>query len=124
MTEKSKTKKSLVALIAAALSLGMFTVLPSSAQAAGCSLVAQSWQSGGNVVFRGGRVNCSNNSDTHVLAKRDVSFGPDQVFSNYLIRYGHGTITTRVGGTRGQQYYTETYSDTGAKTQSNRTVFR
>lgn len=56
-----------------ALSTGLFAGITASAQAAGsCRLVANAWMSGSRAEFQGGRLNCSNNSHTHVLAKRDV----------------------------------------------------
>jgi hypothetical protein len=121
---KETIKKTSVAFAALALSAGLFAGITASAQAAGsCRLVANAWMSGSTAEFQGGRLNCSNNSYTHVLAKRDVSLSPDQVFWDQAIPTGQGLRSGSVAGTRGHRYYTETYSATGAKMQSARVGF-
>lgn len=118
---KNNIKKISAIVASLALSGGLLAGIATSAQAAGsCRLVANAWMSGTTVQFQGGRLNCSNNSFTHVLAKRDITWSPDQVFWDQAIPNGQGLRSGSVAGTRGHRYYTETYSATGAKTQSAR----
>ncbi|MCI1660198.1 hypothetical protein [Bifidobacterium psychraerophilum] len=114
-------KKPLALVASSAMAIGLFTGLAATAQAAGCGLIAQaSMQGTSRAYFRGGRQGCSNNAFTHVLAKRDKTAAPDQVFWDQQIPNGQGIRTGTVAATRGHRYYTETYSSTGAKLQSAR----
>jgi hypothetical protein len=118
-------------IAAGVLSFGLFASLPAAAVASTveestvdtfgtCRLVADASRNSSNVYFYGGRLGCANGAYTHVLAKRDIRFSPDQIFWDQAIPSGNGMRSGSVRATAGHRYYTETYSSTGAKMQSGR----
>lgn len=118
-------------IAASVISFGLFASLPAAAVASTveestvdtfstCRLLADVRRDPSNVYFTGGRLGCANRAFTHVLAKRDIQFAPDQVFWDQAIPSGNGLKTGSVRATAGHRYYTETYSSTGAKIQSGR----